>query len=54
MTSAFVVRDRLPDEPARSRKIVELEAEACYNAQRYLLRAAHETDRASEDAVTRP
>ena len=36
MTSAFVVRDRLPDEPARSRKIVELEAEACYNAQGYL------------------
>ncbi len=35
-TSAFILRDRLPDEPGRSRKIVELEAEACYNAQRCL------------------
>lgn len=35
-TSAFVVRDRLPDEPGRSRKIVELDEAACYNAQRCL------------------
>jgi ferredoxin len=35
-TSAFVVRDRLADEPGRSRKIVELDGAACYNAQRCL------------------
>src|SRR3569623_2055541 len=35
-TSAFVVRDRLADEPGRSRKIVELDAAGCYNAQRCL------------------
>jgi len=35
-TSAFTLRDRLPDEPGKSRKIVELETSACYNAQRCL------------------
>ena len=35
-TGAFVLRDRLSDEPGKSRKIVELKPEECLNAQRCL------------------
>lgn len=35
-TAAFTLRERLPSEPGKSRKIVELNAAACLNAQRCL------------------
>jgi NAD-dependent dihydropyrimidine dehydrogenase PreA subunit len=35
-TAAFTLRDRLPSEPGKSRKIVELDKSACLNAQRCL------------------
>jgi Fe-S-cluster-containing hydrogenase component 2 len=47
-TAAFTLRDRRPDEPGKSKKIVELDADGCYNAQRCLELCPHDALRMVE------